>query len=394
MVRPHDDIDADLARWTDIVARMGRSIEGLTQDPMFLRLKAQGRIGALSGATKARSDATVRAAEQLWALYLTLDRLLIEASELRQSNNPFSRDERFDKIDAILTGPSASLPGQPIGLAQMRLAGASDRRASFAQVFTAMDAAFNIARDTVLAASRGWSNQRDLSVYRDKISAIKADAEALGCAYPPMLDSASKRIDAAAANIDADPIGADDAAADIETMISSADQALASSRGDLAEARAFLAAAERRLTEIAALYDEATKRRADRLLKIKAPSPLSTLLADPTADLRSWLDTLAQTVTEGRPRAALVGAKSWTARADGAVDDIHAAGSEDQGLLDLRRDLRGRFSALTAKAEARKAQGRLGPEIVALFEETRALLFGAATPMPEAVALLRRCELI
>jgi hypothetical protein len=54
---------------------------------------------------------------------------------------------------------------------------------------------------------------------------------------------------------------------------------------------------------------------------------------------------------------------------------------------------RRRFSALTAKARARAAEGRLSAETEALLAQTRALLFGAPTPLPEAVALLRRCEM-
>jgi len=45
-----------------------------------------------------------------------------------------------------------------------------------------------------------------------------------------------------------------------------------------------------------------------------------------------------------------------------------------------------------ALAQARAAEGRLGADAAALLQQTRALLFGAATPLPEAVALLRRCE--
>jgi hypothetical protein len=394
MVRSHADIDADLARWTETVARMGKSIEALTQDPTFLRLKTQSRVGRLLGATKVRGEACVTAADQLWTLYLTLDRLLIEATELSRSNNPFNREERFEKIDAILTGDSANLPGQPIGLAQMSLAGVPDRRASFREVFAAMDAAFNAARDTVIAASRVWSNCLDLSSLRGRISAIKAEANALGRACPAELDEASKRLDVTATSVDADPLGADDATAEIAAMISKADDALASARGDLAAAKAFLVSAELRLSDIAALHDKTTRLRADRLAKIKDPVPTSTVPADPAGELGIWLGTLAQTVAEGRPRAALVGAKSWTAQADRVVDEINAVAAEDQGLLDIRLDLRGRFSALTAKAEIRKAQGRLPAETAALLDKTRELLFGAPTPMPDAVALLRRCELI
>jgi hypothetical protein len=116
--------------------------------------------------------------------------------------------------------------------------------------------------------------------------------------------------------------------------------------------------------------------------------------SDPTVELRTWLGTLAKTVADRRPSATLIGAKSWAAQAAKSGGELDAVAAEDKRLLDIRADLRGRFSALTAKAEVRAAQGRLTPEHGALFQQTRALLFGAATPLPEAVALMRRCETI
>jgi hypothetical protein len=386
------DIAADLAHWTETAARIGKAIDGLTQDPAFLRLKAQGRLGALTGVTKARGEATVLAGEQLWTLYLTLDKQLTEAAELRRSNNPFGREERFEKIDAILNRPSVSLPSQPIGLAQMTLTGATERLAPLAELLAVMETAFVEARDTVLASAQAWNRTIDLAALRAPIDALKNEAGALNSAIPLSLTEALKLIDQAETNIDSDPIGTYNAAAKIEALIAEANLALTSPRADLADAKKFLAEAEIRLADIAATHEKTIKLRSDRTKKIKDPKPASAVPADPTAGLHAWLSTLAETVAKGRPRAALIGAKSWTAAADEATSVLTASAAEDQRLLDMRQDLRGRFSALTAKAEARAAQNRLTPETITLFNQTRALLFGAATPLPEAIALLRRCE--
>jgi hypothetical protein len=392
MARSHAEIDAALARWTETAARIGKAIEGLTQDPVFLRLKAQGRLGALTGATRSRGEAAVLAVEQLWTLYLAIDRQLAEAAELRRSNNPFGRDERFEKIDAILCGPSVALPLQPIGLAEMTLTGVQDRPATLDEAVAAMEAAFAVARDTVLAAAGVWTRPIDLAAFSARIEALGAEADALGAARPPSLPEATRRIGAAQAAIDADPIGAADARAEIAALIAEADAALGSARADLAGAKQFLAEAESRVAAIAAAYEQAAKLRAERIAKIVDPAPAAGLPADPAAELRDWLATLARTCAERRPRAALVGAKPWSTQAARAEAELAALAAEDRKLLDARQDLRGRFSALAAKAEARAAEGRLPAETVALFNETRALLFGAPTPLPQAVALLRRCE--
>ena len=392
MTRTHAEIDADLARWTETAGRIGKAIEGLTQDPVFLRLKAQGRLGGLSGATTARGKGAVNAAEQLWTLYLSLDKQLAEAAELRRSNNPFGREERFEKIDAILTGPSVALPSEPIGLAEMTLTGAPDHPATLAEVFSAMQAAFNSARDTVLAAGRAWVRTGDFAALRDQIRALEGEADTLGGARPPVLSQASGLIAAAETNLDSDPIGADDARAQIVVLIGKANEALVSARADLTQAKSFLTDAEARLADLKALVARAARLRADRAAKISDPAPSAALPPDPTDELRAWLTTLANTVASGRPRAALVGSKSWTAQADKAVAQLDEIVHEDKRLLDVRDDLRGRFSALSAKARARAAEGRLNAETAALLKQTQELLFGAASPLPEAVSLLRRCE--
>jgi hypothetical protein len=394
MMRSHADIDADLGRWTATAARIGKAIEGLTQDSGFLRLKTQLRLGTLTGITSIRGAAAVEAAEQLWMLYLNLDRQLAEAAELRRSNNPFGRDERFDKIDAILTGPAVALPGQASGLANMTLNGAPGRPATLAEVCSAMETAFETARDTVLAATRVWNGHDGLAASRQRIAALEAEAVELGCARPPSLAQASRLVAISETSGDADPIGIDDASAEIAALIAKADGMLASTRTDYAAAKSFLAEAETRLAEISAAYQRTVGLRAERMAKINDPAPLSSVPSDPTVELLKWLATLAKTVADRRPSATLIGAKSWAAQAAKSGGELDAVAAEDKKLLDIRADLRGRFSALTAKAEIRAAQGRLTPEHGALLQQTRALLFGAATPLPEAVALMRRCETI
>jgi hypothetical protein len=325
MARSHAEIDADLARWTETAARIGRSIEGLTQDVAYLRLKAQSRLGALTGATKVRGEAAVNAAEQLWTLYLGLDKQLAEAADLRRSNNPFGREDRFARIDAILTGPSVSLPSEPIGLDQLTFAGARERPASLAEALAVMQAAFDAARETVLAAARAWANSSGFAPLRDRIRALEAESDALGSARPPALAEAAAMLASAEREVDSDPIGADDARAAIAAKIARADEALASARADLAGARAFLVEADARLAALAARRDEANRLRAERLAKIKDPAPADAPPPDSWNELRSWLETLVKTVAERRPRAALVGGKAWLAEVERAIARHDAA---------------------------------------------------------------------
>jgi hypothetical protein len=391
MARPSADIDADLARWTATISHIGKAMEGLSQDPGYLRLKAQLRLGALSGVTRSRGSAAVDAAEQLWMLYLKLDQQLSEAIELRRSNNPFGRDERLARIDTILTGRAIALPAEA-NLATMTLSAASDRMASFAEVFAVMQNAFATVRDIVLAAHRVWSQSGLLDGYRARIAALETEATELGCARPLSISDAAGLLARFETAIDADPIGLDDAGKAIAALLGKADAMLASARADQAAAQTLLAKAEVQLAEISLSYARTVKLRSERLAKIRDPAPSSAPPSDPAVELRPWLATLARTFAEKRPTAVLKGLQSWAIQAAKSAGELAAIEEEDKRLLDVRQDLRGRFSALTAKAEARAAQGRLAPETASLFQQARALLFGTATPLPDAVALLRRCE--
>ena len=391
MTRSLSEIDADLARWIDTAARTGKAIDDLTQDPVFLRLKAQSRLGNLTGVSQTRGGAVVATAEQLWTFFLSLDKALTEAAELRRSKNPFGAEERLDKIDALLTGPAITLPAGQTALSQMTLSGPQERRVCLAEIFAAMDAAFIAARDTVLAAARGWDQTGVLDGFRNTATRLEGEAAALGYAPPAALAEARRAIAAASTAVETDPIGADDAGTRISTLLAQADQALTAARNDCATARTVLQEAEQRLAGLRDLAEQGLRLRDDRLAQVAEPLP-DRPPPDPVPELRQWLDTLNKTAREGRPRAASIGAASWNARADQAEAELRASLDCDQQVLDARGQLRGRLSALTAKAEARAARAPLSQDLREAFDRAKTLLFGQATPLPEAVQLLRRCE--
>jgi chromosome segregation ATPase len=392
MIRSVDDIDADLDHWSATIARMGAALEALTQNPAFLRLKTQNRLGGLSGVSAPRAAAADTAAAELWSLYLALDRIIAEASELRRSKNPFGFEERLKKIDALLNGRTIDPPGASKELAQLSLTGARTSRLSLAEVIEAMDKAFNATRDIIATAERGWDTSEALGALRERARRIEADARSLGFAPPKDLETAARAIEDHTQKRDSDPIGADDELGRIEDMLDDADGELAAARKDQFEAADALRRAQQRLQGFESLCRQAEASRAERLAKIADPAPKGALPSTRIDDLRGWLATLETTLQSGRARAAQIGARSWTAEIEKREAALAETLAEDKRLLDARAELRGRFSALKAKADSLGAQGRLKPQDVELFNEARDLLFGKATPLPQAVQLMRRCE--
>jgi hypothetical protein len=394
MARAASAVDADIARWEEVKARIGKSIDGLTQEPAFLRLRTQSRIGCLAGETAVRGAAAVSAAEQLWLLYLSLDRTLSEAAELRRSRNPFGAEDRLNRADAMLTGEAISIPTAQATLGRMTLGGKQDRRYTLAETLDAMTTAFESARDTVLAAERGWAQAQGFARFRERIASVAAEARGLGYAAPAALAQAAEEVDKAELAVVEDPVGADVANGRIEALLAEADAGLAAARADMKAAREFLSQAEARLDALKTLRETAAKSRAERLEKVADPLPDAELPADAAPELRQWLETLAKTMRDGRPRATVRGAESWRAKAAESETEIAALMAKDVKVLDARRDMRGRLTALSALANARAAEGRLANDARESFNAARAALFGPAARLPDAARLLRLCEKI
>jgi hypothetical protein len=279
-------------------------------------------------------------------------------------------------------------------LAELTLSGGTDRRLTLAEVFALMDAAFNEVRDIVAGAEAGWSGEARRGAARGEAARIASEAETLGYGSPAALDGVDTMIDEAATLAETDPLACRDAAKAIENRLAEADRTLAAARADRQETERCLRDAERRLNGLADRFARATATRAERIAHIADPLPEAALPADPRADLHEWLDRLNRTAAEGRAKAALIGARSWAARVAACEAALQACIDADRRVLDARQDLRGRFSALKAKADDLARQQRLDPAAADVLRQTRELLFGRPTPLPRAAHMMRRCELI
>jgi hypothetical protein len=164
--------------------------------------------------------------------------------------------------------------------------------------------AFDFAREAVLAAARVWAQSADLASLRLDIHAPGGQAGALGCTRPSFLAEASGLIASAEMNSDADPIGAANARPQISILIGKADRALASAGADQANATTFLREAETRLggDRRAARQDGSPSRRPAG--EDQGPALAGAI---PTAQLTTWLATLAKTVAHRRTSAAMIG---------------------------------------------------------------------------------------
>jgi len=96
---------------------------------------------------------------------------------------------------------------------------------------------------------------------------------------------------------------------------------------------------------------------------------------DVIASLNEWLSALEQNAVGGRFAAVKVGMVKWEREYDDRLKAARASYDHNRALLDERADLRGRFTALRAKADALRSRGVvLGEAVETTSGQARSVL--------------------
>ena len=124
---------------------------------------------------------------------------------------------------------------------------------------------------------------------------------------------------------------------------------------------------------------------AAKIVSRDAPAPLAL-----APDVAERLERIAQRSERGAWRSAAVELAQWRQGTEDLLRRSDEATTAHRRLLEERSELRGRLDAYHAKA------GHLGrlerPELAALYEQARALLYTAPTDLDQASELVRRYQ--
>ena len=98
---------------------------------------------------------------------------------------------------------------------------------------------------------------------------------------------------------------------------------------------------------------------------IAAPEELAQPEGDTaTASLAEWLRTLEQNSADGRFAAVKVGMVKWERECNDQLNAARASVDRNRALLDERVELKGRFKAMSAKADILRRRGVVVGEAV------------------------------
>jgi len=387
-----DQIDAALADWHGRLRLAGNNIMALSQHDAYRRLRGEGGWprAVLAGTTAARVAPALEALQELWSHFARLTDLVERADAIRQGvSRLFPSRLALDEIAALLTGPSIRLPPLTTPLARRDLLGPAEveRAVTADELLAAMTKCFEAARDAVLAVGSAWDR---VPAALDRIDAEAAALLAPGTLPAEMADDmlrVRRELDELRPTADADPLGTDERLGRLAGRVAAVRDRLAEDARDRERLGAALADARGLLARVTAVAREAESVVAERVLKVEADSPPVPPPdpADVTA-LGPWLDRLDAVRDAGRVRAARIGLGKWTQAADGLLRQAEAARDAARAVLDRRRDLRGLFGALRAKAAA---VGRADdPELAAPANQADELLRRRPTPLVAAERLV------
>lgn len=372
-----DQLDHLLAEWKSIMDTAARDLVDLHNLPSY-ELLVGGTGGAarvkLAGATEAYLGPAVFAAEAFLREFGLLSDSIQRATEMRGQITRLDRfgglEQKMADIERVLTKPSIPVSG-----------GAAVRPR---QLLAQMNQAFRTAYDSLLEVDRIWK------LLDAKLASAAAFLQAH--AAEPSTVSLREQIDALRARVINDPIGANqDFDRDIQPVLSqtqSAMEALLDQRAhvhrDLARGRELLS----RLVDVRQAAEDSCSECKSKITAHALPTP--PLPWDRITALAEWLTRLEAKLAEGAIDPVCVGLAHWTGHVMELIAVEERACQENQAPLELRRELRGRLSALKAKATARGMAE--DPRLRDIEQRAANLLHRRPTPLRDAVLLVSQFE--
>jgi len=371
-----DEIDQLLSTWKSRSETAAAGLFELRAMPSYEILTGghDGKRLDLTGLSQRRTAPSIAALEQAWRDYGVLSNTIQAAIALRQQLPRFSlSQQKLRDIELLLTGPSAIIADNGAAL-------------TLPQLFDRMNQAFNSGRAGFLEVDIAWKKLDDKM---NKVVTFLRTRQTETAAHLPEL---RRMVEALRPKVISDPLGAgvefDTQIEPVFTQAKSKIERLEVQRQalphDLAQAKELLGA-------LVQLCDENTALLAECHDKIRgfpvAEQPVS----------RQRISDLGVTLLQLERRAEAGAIDPVCIELDACVTEIRRlaqtaeeARARNNAPLELRRELRGRLTALRAKAHAKGAAE--DSRLVDLAQRAMTVLYAKPTPIDEAARLVQQYE--
>lgn len=382
------ELDQLLLDWQRKLELSSQNLLDLQNLPTYQRLAGEGGFTKvpLTGATAKAVEPALKAMDDLFQHFALLAETIERALFLRRQiiDTVWGTDPRIDNIVQILTQKSVQLSVVSLPLSQRGLLSEAEQGyyVTPSSLLAAMQSAFDLARDQVLAVDHAWATLE--AKLLDAMSAIQ-ELEAEGA----NLDATKTTLSALQERILSDPLGVqEEFETTVAPLIDQARQHLNEEKNRQQALEAELTLARQRWQNLQAMVHQAIGLCAETAEKIQEPpEPLPEV--NLTA-LEQWLSRLETKFAEGAIGPTQVGLRNWRQQVEQAVTTTQMTLAAHTQVLQHRQELRGRLEALQAKALARGVAEDI--TLVQAATQAHQLLYSRPTDLKQAADWVSRYE--
>jgi hypothetical protein len=369
-------VDAEIARLAAACDVIAANLVDLDADPAKASLSA----GPLTGATQTAWTEASAALTELWDGYSALTAVLTKAKDLRVKRNLSASD--VGALEEMVFGESIPLSTTTVPLAQRSLLapGQTVTTCTPAQLLTAMDDAFTVARTPVARAGAIWTDLLTATATTStSLDAVRAKAVVVN-ADLTTVDEAGRRLRDFMGALASDPLGCQRSDLDaIDAVIGRAEAELTSAVELAATLTSRLTQAHELAERVVHAQQAAGEAQATAEVKLTDAHVTRTGLDRSIVVDLAGLDALAAANQWVMLSPRLT---AWTRRAGDHLAALEAARTRNTNALAERDELRGRLTAYQAKAT------RLGlgehPQLSQLSTSARDQLYSAPCDLTAA----------
>lgn len=360
-----EQIDKDLQTWQSSMEAAARALADLSALPSSQILDTL----QLTGETNHTIGPAVLALKQLWRDFNLLAKTVNQAADLRAKISTFSfSHQNWNQIEALLT--ERCIPaGDPAGITANKI--------TLAQLHARINTTFAQAQAGLLAIDASWK----------AIQKKLAEALPFLDAHPEETVELRQDVEALRPRVLPDPIGANrDFDAHIATPLQQAQSEIAKRAAQRGNLSANLTAARQiiqKLDEIRLQNDAACRECQEKISgRFTEPALAAQRITECNQLINHWEKQASTSGGSSLDRTCEELARA-TSEWQRLMTHEQSALAQNRTPLELRRELRGRLTALKAKATAR-GRGE-DPELVRLAGHANALLYARPTPIDEAL---------
>jgi hypothetical protein len=374
------ELDATLADWQQKMGTIAQNLYDFEALPTYQRLMGVGGMpkARLTGISKQKVDGAIADFTQLYQLFALFKETIDRATTLRSQVPKRGAEPLIADIESLLKGASIALPIQLIPIQTRDILGAASvgDRVTLETLLSQMSTHFTQAKAVILEVDAVWNHLeqqlinlqiRSQPIIQELTTIIQTAPTLVSVAIQQALSEFQTQFLTVHDAIDQDPLTAN------EGMITQLEPSLKAMQTHLVELQAQRQAIQRSLDDgmrslqvLRSNHQIAITQFSEWQDKIIDPQ---TQVVIPTVEvmteLTQWLDRLTKTLQTGNALAVQVGISRWQTQFNLAQTQTQTAIEKMTQNLQYRIELRGRLSAMKAKASA---MGRAEDPILSTIE--------------------------